>query len=206
MFLFYLSNAWGAISLSHSMTPSCNKCTPGSPAWNLVRGHTSTIWDIVWRSPQLHKSVLDLPHFLRVARQGPCWVRNLFNMTHWARGRSNPGCRIAGSSTRLKFTTLAESQADRHSTRKSKSEKESMSSHSGLLELSPCGGWWQRSLYRPQSWWFKALLSKLQVATFRRIPGGAMLARTGNQSTAVALVHPEMILMDWFNCTSTLLT
>jgi len=55
------------------------------------------MWDIVWVSPQGHRSVSVSRHFLLQAPQCPCSVRKRFSRDHCCRGRSKPGCRIVGS-------------------------------------------------------------------------------------------------------------
>ena len=55
------------------------------------------MWDIVWVSPQGHRSVSVSRRFLLQAPQCPCSVRKRFSRDHCCRGRSKPGCRIVGS-------------------------------------------------------------------------------------------------------------
>jgi len=55
------------------------------------------MWDIVWVSPQGHRSVSVSRHFLLQAPQCPCSVRKWFSRDRCCRGRSKPGCRIVGS-------------------------------------------------------------------------------------------------------------
>jgi len=43
--------------------------------FSFVRGHFSTMWDIVWVSPQGHRSVSVSHHFLLQAPQCPCSVQ-----------------------------------------------------------------------------------------------------------------------------------
>jgi len=63
----------------------------------LSGGQDSTLWDIVWVSPQGHRSVSVSRHFLLQAPQCPCSVRQRFSRDHCCRGRSKPGCLIVGS-------------------------------------------------------------------------------------------------------------
>jgi len=53
------------------------------------------MWDIVWFSPQGHRSVSVSRHLLLQAPQCPCSVRKWFSRDHCCRGRSKPGCRVA---------------------------------------------------------------------------------------------------------------
>jgi len=57
------------------------------------------MWDIVWVSPQGHRSVSISRHFLLQAPHCPCSVRKRFSRDHCCLGRSKPGCRIVGSHT-----------------------------------------------------------------------------------------------------------
>ena len=68
------------------------------------------MWDIVWVSPQGHRSVSVSRHFLLQAPQCPCSVRKRFSRDHCCRGRSKPGCRIVGSvqCQPMTFVDLAE--------------------------------------------------------------------------------------------------
>jgi len=65
------------------------------------------MWNIVWVSPQGHRSVSASRHFLLQAPQCPCCVRKRFSRDHCCRGRSKPGCRIVWSHTRWELTTWA---------------------------------------------------------------------------------------------------
>jgi len=66
------------------------------------------MWDIVWVSPQGHRSGSVSHHFLLHAPQCPCSVRKRFSRDHCCRGRSKPGCQIMGSHTRWELTTWAD--------------------------------------------------------------------------------------------------
>ena len=68
------------------------------------------MWDIVWVSPQWHRSVSVSRHFLLQAPQCPCSVRKRFSRDHCSRRRSKPGCRIVGTHTRWELTTWADFQ------------------------------------------------------------------------------------------------
>ena len=85
------------------------------------------MWDIVWVSPQGHRSVSVSRHFLLQAPQCPCSVRKRFSRDHYCRGRSKPGCRIVGSHTRLYLYRLLMSTGCK-------------SSHSGFLDFSRSNG------------------------------------------------------------------
>ena len=81
---------------------------------SVLSGQDSTMWDIVWVSPQGHRSVSVSRHFLLQAPQCPCSVRKRFSRYHCCRGRSKPGCRIVGSHTRWELTTWADFQLCLH--------------------------------------------------------------------------------------------
>ena len=72
------------------------------------------MWDIVWVSPQGHRSVSVSRHFLLQAPQSPRSVRKRFSRDHCCRGSSKPGCRIVGSHTRWELTTWADFQLCLH--------------------------------------------------------------------------------------------
>ena len=57
--------------------------------FSFVRGQDSTMWDIVWVSPQGHghKSVFVSCHFLLQTPQCPCSLRKQFSGDHCCRGR-----------------------------------------------------------------------------------------------------------------------
>ena len=80
----------------------------------LFRGQDSTMWDIVWVSPQGHRSVSVSRHFLLQALKCPRSVRKRFSRDHCCRGRSKPGCRIVGSHTRWELNTWADFQLCLH--------------------------------------------------------------------------------------------
>jgi len=79
---------------------SSAECSRDKPLFSFVRGQCSTMWDIIWVSPQGHRSVSVSRHFLLQALQSPCSMRKRFSRDHCCRGRSKPGCRIVGSHTR----------------------------------------------------------------------------------------------------------
>jgi len=72
------------------------------------------MWDIIWVSPQGHRSVSLSHHFLLQAPHCPCSVQKRFSSDHCCRGRSKPGCRIVRSHTRWELTTWADFQLCLH--------------------------------------------------------------------------------------------
>jgi len=95
------------------------------------------MWDIVWVSPQGHRSVSVSRHFLLQAPRCPCSVRKWFSRDHCCRGRSKPGCLIVGSHTRWELTTWADFQLCLHRLLMSTGCK---SSHNGFLDVSCSNG------------------------------------------------------------------
>jgi len=96
---FNLSSYMAALS-SHETVSSSAECSRDKPPFSFVSGQDSTMWDIVWVSPQGHRSVSVSRHFLLQAPQCPRSVQKRFSRDHCCRGRSKPGCRIVGSHTR----------------------------------------------------------------------------------------------------------
>ena len=95
------------------------------------------MWNIVWVSPQGHRSVSVSRHFLLQAPQCPCSMRKRFSRDHCCRGKSKPGCRIVGSHTRWELTTGADFQLCLHLLLMSTGCK---SSHNGFLDVSCSNG------------------------------------------------------------------
>ena len=50
--------------VSHETASSSAECSRDKPPFSFVRGQDSTMWDIVWVSPQGHRSVFVSRHFL----------------------------------------------------------------------------------------------------------------------------------------------
>jgi len=83
--------------------------------YSVLSGDKSRMWDIVWVSPQGHRSVSVSRHFLLQAPQCPCSVQSeRFSRDRCCRGRSKPGCQIVGSHTRWELTTWANFQLCLH--------------------------------------------------------------------------------------------
>ena len=112
---------------------SSAECSRDKLPFSFVRGQDSTMWDIVWVSPQGHRSVSVSCHFFLQAPQCPCSVRKRFSRDHCYRGRSKPGCRIVGSHTRWELTPWAAFQLCLHWLLMSTGCK---SSHSGFVDFS----------------------------------------------------------------------
>ena len=98
----------------HETASSSAECSRDKPPFGFVRGQDSTMWDIVWVSPQGHRSVSVSRHFLLQAPQCPCSVQKRFSRDHCCWGRSKPGCQIVGSHTRWELTTWVDFQLCLH--------------------------------------------------------------------------------------------
>ena len=93
---------------------SSAECSRDNPPFSFVRGQDSSMWDIVWVSPQGHRSMSVSRPFLLQAPQCPYSVWKRFSRDHCCWGRSKPGCRIVGSHTRWELTTWADFQLCLH--------------------------------------------------------------------------------------------
>ena len=158
------------------------------------------MWDIVWVSPQGHRSVSVSRHFLLQASQYPCSMRKRFNRDQCCRGRSKPGCPIAGSHTRWELTTWADFQLCLHRLLMSTGCK---SNYNGFLDVSRSNGGLSISGWIGQLSCLTIFSSSLSVAAFLRRPGGSMLESTGSHGRGVERRVPQMRRMVEFNCTST---
>ena len=143
------------------------------------------MWNIVWVSPQGHRSVSGSRHFLLQATQCPCSARK----------RS---CRIVGSHTRWELTTCAFSRLCLHRLLMSTGCK---TSHSGFLDVSSSNGGlrYQAGLANCHVWRFSPPACQWQP----RKAGGSMLESTGSHGRSVEQRVPEIRRMVEFNCTST---
>jgi len=74
--------------VSHETVSSSAECSRDKPPFSFVRGQDSTMWNIVWVSPQGHRSVPVSRHFLLQAPQCPCSVQKRFGKNHCCQGRS----------------------------------------------------------------------------------------------------------------------
>jgi len=146
------------------------------------------MWDIIWVSPQGHRSVSVSRHFLLQAPQCPCSVRKRFSRDHCCRERSKPGCRIVGSHTRWELTTWA----DFHRLLMSTGCK---SSHSGTLSVSRSNGGLRLSGWIGQLSCLTIFSTSLSVAAFLR-----RARDTTNFSSAVVRhiqFGKKIVLVNW---------
>jgi len=124
------------------------------------------MWDIIWFSPQGHRSVSVSHHFLLQALQCPCSVRKRFSRDHCCRGRSKPGCRTVGSHTRWELTTWDDFQLCLCRLLMSTGCK---SSHSGFLDVSRSNGGLRISGWIGQLSCLTIFSTSLSVAAFLRM-------------------------------------
>jgi len=151
-----LSSQWTA-----SSPTSCRECRPPP---NFVDGHSLTIWFMVWCWPHTQRSDEARPHLWRLKRQLPWPVRKWFSSDHDRRGRSNPGCQIAGSVTSTLLTTEADDQSSRHCSDMSAGV---MSDQIGRRDVSRGGECSNTSAYDDQSWWAEMLSIQISMLTYR---------------------------------------
>jgi len=153
--------------ISHETASSSAECGRDKPPFSSVRGQNSTMWDIVWVSPQGHRSVSASRHFLLQALQCPWSVRKRFSRDHCC--RLKPGCRIVGSHTRWQLTTWVDFQLCLHQLLKSTGCK---SSHSGFLDVSHSNGGLRISVWIGQLSCLTIFSTSLSVAAFLHRAGG----------------------------------
>ena len=75
-----MNHNWSVVS-HETASSSASECSRDKPPFSFVRGQDSTMWDIIWVSPQGHRSVSVSRHFLLQAPQCPCSVRT-FNSNY----------------------------------------------------------------------------------------------------------------------------
>jgi len=155
--------------VSHETASSFAECSWDKPPFSFVREQDSTMWNIIWVSPQRHRSVSVGRHFLLQAPQCPCSVWKRFSRDHCCWGRSKPGCRIVGSHTRWELTTWADFQLCLHRLLMSTGCK---SSHNGFLDVSHSNGGLRISGWIGQLSCLTIFSTSLSVAAFLRRPGG----------------------------------
>ena len=81
VFFFFSYACHEPLLVSHetaSSSSSSAECSRDKPPFSFVRGHDSTMWDIVWISPQGHRSMSVSRHFLLQAPQCSGVARNIF--------------------------------------------------------------------------------------------------------------------------------
>ena len=128
---------WVSESYSHETASSSAECSRDKLPFSFFRGQDLTMWNIIWVSPQGHRSLSVSCHFLLQAPQCPCSVQKWFSRDHCCRGRWKPGCQIVGSHTRWELTIWADFQLCLHRLLMSTGYK---SCHSGFLDVSRSNG------------------------------------------------------------------
>jgi len=150
------------------------------------------MWDIVWVSPQEHRSVSVSRHFFLQAPQCPCSVRKWFSRDHCCRGRSKPGCQIVELHTRWEWGTWADFQLCLHRLLMSAGCK---SSHNGFLDVSRSNGGLRISGWIGQLSCLTIFSTSLSVAAFLRRAGGSMLEFSATWNWQV--VKPVLFNCSW---------
>ena len=74
---------WVSESYSHKTASSSAECSRDKLPFSFFRGQDLTMWNIIWVSPQGHRSLSVSCHFLLQAPQCPCSVRKRFSRDHW---------------------------------------------------------------------------------------------------------------------------
>ena len=197
IFFLLVCVSWTMIGQPASSSAECSR---DKPPFSFVRGQDSTMCDIVWVSPQGHRSVSVSRHFLLQTPQCPCSVRKWFSRDHCYWGWSKPGCRIVGSHTMWELTTWANFQLCLHRLLMSTGCN---SSHSGFLDVSRSNGRLRISGWISQLSCLTIISTSLSVAAFLRRAGGSMLESTGSHGRSVEWRVREMRCILEFNYTST---
>jgi len=147
------------------------------------------MWDIVWVSPQGHRSVSVSHLFFLQAPKCPCSVRKWFSRDQRCRGTSKPSCRIVGSHTRWELTTWADFQLCLHRLLMLTGCK---SSHSSFLNVSRSNSGLRISGWIGQLSCLTIFPTSLSMAAFLRTAGGSMSESTGSHGRGVEWRVPEM--------------
>ena len=183
-----MTHNWSECNETASSSTECNR---DKPLFSFVSGQDSTIWDIVWVSPQGHRSVSVSRHFLLQAPQCPCSVQKRFSRDHCCRGRSKPGCRIVGSHTRWELT-WADFQLCLHRLLMSAGCK---SCHSGFLDVSRSNGGLRISGWIGQNVFKMSIVSR---STSRN--GDATDCCYNNQMVQFSPLSPPHFLIKFHKC------
>jgi len=182
--------------VSHKTASSSAECSRDKPPYSFVTGQDSTMWDIIWISPQGHRSVSVRRHFFLQALQCPCSVWKRFSKDHCCQGGRNP---VAGLWGRT-LGEWADFQLCLHRLLMSTGCK---SSHSSFLDVSRSNGGLRISGWIRQLSCLTIFSTSLLLAAFLRRAGGSLLESTGSHGRGVERRVPEMRCMVEFNCTST---
>ena len=75
-FFFFFSYTCYDPLVRQETASSSAECSQDKPPFSFVRGQDSTMWDIVWVSPQGHRSVSVSRHFLYRHRSVPVPCKN----------------------------------------------------------------------------------------------------------------------------------
>jgi len=155
------------------------------------------MWDIVWFSPQGHKSVAAWFRFFLQTQHWPCAVWKRLSRDRCCRGRLKPGCRIVGTSTKEKLTTQADFQFSFHDYWCP--PVSDPATKASWVEDRHADGWWYHS--ELASCHELVFCMSLSVVAFLRRAGGSVLA-SGDvsecptqpiQSTPFPFTYPDFL-------------
>ena len=175
---------WRRCFVADQLWSSTEWCSRDRLPFSFVRWQDSTMWDIVWVSPQGHRSV-SASHFLLQASWYPCFMRKRFSRDHYCHKRLKPSCRIVGLHTRWEMTTWANFQLCLHRLLMSTGCKSS-----GFLDVSCSNGGLSISGWIGQLLCLTIFSTSLSVAAFLHRNGGSMLESTGSHGRGVERMVP----------------
>jgi len=155
------------------------------------------MWDIIWVSPQGHRSVSVSRHFLLQAPQCSCSMWKRFSRDHCCRGRSMPSCRIVGSHTRWELTTWADFQLCLHRLLMSTGYK---SSHNGFLYVRCSNGGLRISGWIGQ---LSCLTHTVNIRLVTHLRLTTLLRPMTHISILLLLKRPVFLCLPWFLNSST---
>jgi len=161
-----------------------------SKLWlNFLLLHSVTICFIVC-SP-LPQSQTGNPYLCKRAPHLPWPVRSLFSVDQVLRGRFIPRTPILGSSTNFPFDTIALAHSFRHSSALSNPEPDSFLAvlTGGFLDFNRCSGVRCSIWCKSEHFWLADFQTVFMGASFLRICGGLIFARTGNHWNGVDFVY-----------------
>ena len=147
---------------------SSAECSRDKLPLSSTRGQDSITRDIVWVSPQGHRSVSVSRHFLLQTPQCPCSVRKRFSRDQCHRGRQKPSRWTARPHTRREPNTRADLQLCPHRTPMPTGLR---SSHNGPLVASRSNGRPRTSGWTGQRPCLMTFSTRLSAAALPRTAG-----------------------------------
>jgi len=195
--------SWFSQSTASGVTLFSTDVPPG----NWWRGHSSTMWCVVWTSPHSQSSESFRPHLCIICAQRLWLHRMRFSEVHVFRGRENPGSFMFGSTTRCLFFTSEVCHWIRHDSSGECRDNSRLSPlvQKGFLDVRRLAGWFARSSCSGMLL-VRTFLYSLRVAVSRLTVGGAIFERTGSHCSGVEGSVPLTVRIAVFSCTSILLS